>query len=535
MRDKATALALALLLAACAQVRDISGGDKDVAGPVLLSAVPANYSTSFSAERILLHFDERVQVERARDRLLVSPPLDAAPEVRVVRSTDVEILLKAPLRANTTYTFSMGEVVKDLTEGNYAAGMDYVVSTGTTLDSLRIAGAVSQAFSGEVVKDALVMLYAADDTCDLQHGKPTYATRTDTNGGFLLQHLRAGSYRIAALRDQNGNYRYDLPNEEIAFDNGTVNAAIIDSTYAPIALRLFQEVSKEQHVREALVTTDGAWRMVLARPAQTLLIKDVERIGGVLAWTPEWSRTRDTVLLWPTDTTALSEGRYQIATEEGALDTLRYRPLRKMPYYTALTCQQTEGPTGLTVSITSARPIASFDRDRFLLTKDSTTVPFTLTADSSDQRHLTLHPQLEAGGNATLTILPKAVRDLYAGTNDTLRTSVGRAAEQRTGTLRVTVEGNGMPVDGEWLLQLLDAQGRVVHTASAQSGVVVTWERLTPGNHTLRLIADADRNGRWDTGRWSDGVQPEIVWHHKEVLNVRAAWDLGITWKLDRP
>ena len=68
-----------LLVAACAQVRDISGGEKDVTGPLLLEAVPPNQSTGFNASRILLRFNERVQLERVREQLLISPPLDPPP------------------------------------------------------------------------------------------------------------------------------------------------------------------------------------------------------------------------------------------------------------------------------------------------------------------------------------------------------------------------------------------------------------------------------------------------------------------------
>ena len=534
MKRKAGALLLIALLAACAQVREITGGDKDEDGPLLKSAQPPNYSTHFSGDRIVLHFNERVQVERVRERLLISPPLDEVPTVRIVRAYDVEIELNAPLRANTTYTFSMGEVVKDLTEGNFAAGMDYVLSTGDALDSLLLAGDVTHAFSGEAQKDVLVMLYPASDTADFKQSRPTYATRTNAEGHFLLQHLRGGSYRVRALRDQNANYRYDLPNEEIAFVEQAVDAKLIDSTYTPVVLRLFQETSPVQSVREAIVEADGAWRIVFSRPAESIALRDLERNGGTLAWEPEWSATRDTVLLWPSDTTALGDGRYVIDTEEGPLDTLRYRAIKKMPYYTGLITYMREEATGLEMHIEARRPIASFDRERFVLEQDSTAVPFALERDSVDRRHLVLRPELAPGANATLTILPKAVRDIYAGHNDTLRIAMGRAAEQRTGTLRVTVEMPAAP-SGTLLLQLLDGQGHVVREAPVNAGTPVNWERITPGNHTLRMIDDANGNGRWDTGQWAVGLQPETVWHHREVLNVRAAWDLGIVWKVGAP
>ena len=67
----------------------------------------------------------------------------------------------------------------------------------------------------------------------------------------------------------------------------------------------------------------------------------------------------------------------------------------------------------------------------------------------------------------------------------------------------------------------------------AELGDPVKWERLAPGNHTLRLIADTNDSGAWDPGAWTERKQPEQVWHHGETINVRAAWDVVIDWKLD--
>ena len=530
MKGRVCAFVMLLLLVACAQVREITGGDADARGPQLTGAEPPNGSTRFGGDRIVLHFDERVQVERARERLLVSPPLDEPPTVRVLNAKDVEIELNAPLRANTTYTFSLGEMVKDLTEGNTAAGIDYVLGTGDVLDSLVIMGRVSNAFSTLYEKDVLVMLHDAGDTSNFRNSRPVYATRTDSAGAFALRHLRAGTYLITALKDQNNNYRYDLPNEEIAFGTGPVNAKAVDAAI-PVILRTFQERSNVQALREATVIADGAWRMVFSRPAEQLQLVDLARAGGSLTWISEWSATRDSIVLWPTDTTALGPGRYEVRVDGMVLDTLNYRAVMKMPFFTGLTTRMQEDATGGLVHIEAARPLRTIDRDRIVLMKDSLPVAFELVHDSIDLRHFTLRPDLLPGANATLTLLPKAVRDIYNGHNDTLRTSIGRAAEARTGTLRVSLEV-GTPGVGAWILQLLDGQGRVVRETTVDpASPTVVWERITPGNHGLRLIEDASGNGHWDPGIWSIGLQAERVWRYAEALNVRAAWDLGITWK----
>src|SRR5690606_2073259 len=160
----------------------------------------------------------------------------------------IQISIDGPLQPNTTYSFVIGDAVKDLTEGNPAASEPYVISTGPFVDSLAIAGTVVNSFSGAAEKDAMVLAYHSNDTSTFTSGRPSYATRTDANGNFVLRHLRSGEYEVYALRDRNSNYRYDLPNEEIAFLDQAVAATPLDSAISLQRLRMFQEASAEQQV-----------------------------------------------------------------------------------------------------------------------------------------------------------------------------------------------------------------------------------------------------------------------------------------------
>ena len=527
-------LLAALLFSACAQVGQITGGDKDETPPVLLAADPPHLSTNFSGKRIVLQFDERIQLDRVRERMLVSPPLEVPPDVRIAGGRNVVIDLNAPLKPNTTYTFGIGEAVKDLTEGNAAKGLVHVISTGPYVDSLAIAGTVVNAFTGEPEKEALILLHLPDDTVTVRTGRPAYAGRSDANGRFILRHLREGQYLLHALRDKNSNFRYDLPNEEIAFLDAPIAAAPIDTAMTLHDLRLFIGLSKVQQVREARVIPDGALRLVLAKPAQEIVLRDLARTGGRLQWQPEWSTGRDTVLCWPSDTTELQAGRYAVRIDGVDMDTVRYRPTQKMPFHTKLQARLQEEPEGALVRIRSSRPMTNVDAQRvLLLLRDSLPEPFTVVLDSADHRNLLLRSALPPGASATLTLLPKAVADIFGGYNDTLVTGIGRAAEQSTGTVRVKLEASER-LAGPFILQLLDTQGRVVRQRLLPAlGTTVVWERLNPGNHNLRLIEDANANGRWDTGDLDTGLQPERVLRYSGPLNVRAAWDLGVDWSMD--
>lgn len=522
-----------VLAVACAQVGNITGGEQDTVPPRLVQAEPPHRTTGFTGDRIVLHFDERIQLDRVRERLLVSPPLAEPPEVRLAGPRSVSIRLKAPLKENTTYTFMIGDAIKDLTEGNVAAGLSYVTSTGEHLDSLHLAGRVVNAFTGKPESEVLITLHAVGDTNTIRNGRPTYAGRTDKDGLFLLDHLRPGTYAIHALRDKNANYRFDLPNEEIAFADALITLPEADTVPSAVELVLFQEVGNVQQVCAYNVLPDGALRVVLARPAERASLHDVARSGGRLSWWPEWNATRDTVLFWPSDTTELALGMYELRTDS-IIDTLRYRAVQRMPYFMGLhTAASEERSDTVRLTLVAARPIHEVDTARMHLLNDSLRLPFVVERDTMDRRRFTVVTRLPQEASASLTLLPKAVRDIYQGHNDTLRTTVGRADEKATGTLRVKVASGSGEADGPLILQLLSGADRVVRTAVVRAGDAgVVWEHIAPGNHSLRLIGDRNGNGRWDTGSLDDRVQPEPVWRYPETVNIRAAWDIGVEWKL---
>ncbi len=526
MTRKAATVLCICLLAACAQVREPEGGAKDITAPILLSADPPDRTVRFTGDRIVLRFNERVKLDRIRERLLVSPPLDHVPDVLVSGGRDVVITLKAPLRANTTYTFNIGEAVVDLTEGNAASGLSYVMSTGDVLDSLRVTGSVSDAFTAEPEASVLVVLHEDTDPLGFTAGRPAYFTRTDKAGHFELRHLRGGHYRLHALRDQNANYRYDLPNEDIAFIDDVIDPR--DSL--PQALRMFREPAPTQQVIEAIVQPDRGCRAVLARYEERLDLRALDRTGGSLTWWPEWNATRDTVLLWPSDTTLLADQHFAVSDSSGVIDTLTYRVLRKMPFYV----DAKSG--GISASgdqlLIATRPIARIHPERITLRSDSMTLPFDLVIDTLMPRKLLLRAKLPEGHSAALELLPGAIQDIYGSGNDTLRIALGAQAAAQVGDLKVDLSvDSSTVVQGPFILQLINAQGGVVFSDRFTS-LPHRFERpgTTAGVYTLKLIADNNDDGRWSTGSLRAHRQPERVFRQADQVNVRAGWEVVVDW-----
>lgn len=518
-------------LMACAQVREPTGGPVDTSPPRLVDATPPNGTTHFESDRILLTFDERVKLERVGERLVVSPPLEKKPEVRVVGGRSVEVRLRAPLRPDATHVFNIGDAVVDLTEGNAAAGLVYVISTSDHLDSLAIHGRVVEARTGEPVAGIAVLAYSPKDSLAFREGRPDQFTRTDATGAFSLRHLAPGRYMLHALRDQNGDLRYDLPNEELAFLEGPVPASLPGDSMMPgVTLRLFREPAKEQELLQIDVMEEGAFRLVFALPATTVKLTDIARRGGDLEWTYWSSPTKDTIMAWPSDTTLLEEGSYALEVDEATLDTLRYRRPGRMPWSLKAGITSGSHPPGRFV-LDAARPIARVDTGHIRLQGAEGPVTFTFSADPDDPRRMVFVTDLHEGQRATLELLPKALIGMYGGTNDTIRAPLGSLASEELGRLEVRFLDELPRGSGNWLLQILDGQGRLVQRIPVEGtpGSVV-WERVPPGSYRLRLLHDRNGNGRWDPGLLQTGLAPESVTPHGEPVQVRANWEVGMDW-----
>jgi hypothetical protein len=62
----------------------------------------------------------------------------------------------------------------------------------------------------------------------------------------------------------------------------------------------------------------------------------------------------------------------------------------------------------------------------------------------------------------------------------------------------------------------------------------VMFDYLMPAKYKLRAILDADGNGKWSTGNYHHRRQPETVVEYKDVLEIRAGWDVDLSepWEL---
>jgi hypothetical protein len=85
----------------CAQIGSPTGGPRDSLPPELVSAIPKLLNTNFKGNKIILNFNEYVDVQDVQNNLLVSPLPKINPTIEF-KFKIVTIKLKDSLLDNTT-------------------------------------------------------------------------------------------------------------------------------------------------------------------------------------------------------------------------------------------------------------------------------------------------------------------------------------------------------------------------------------------------------------------------------------------------
>ena len=211
----ASVLAVALITA-CASVGSPDGGPYDETPPVFLGSTPEPFALGVKSKRITLEFDEYIKIEKAAEKVVISPPQISQPIIKT-NGKKIIVELDDSLKANTTYSIDFNDAIVDNNEGNPLGNFAFLFSTGDQIDTLAVSGSVLNASNLEPIKGILVGLH--NDLADSAFTTLPFhrVSRTDADGRFTIRGIAPGSYRAYALQDVNQNFIFDQKNEMIAF------------------------------------------------------------------------------------------------------------------------------------------------------------------------------------------------------------------------------------------------------------------------------------------------------------------------------
>lgn len=575
-----------LTLYACANMARPGGGAYDEEPPVFVRSkpTPGQVNVGLKGQKIEIIFNENVKLDKASEKVVVSPPQVNMPIVKSNAHT-VTVELQDTLLPNTTYTIEFGDAIQDNNEGNPLKDFSIAFSTGDRIDTLQIAGTVLNAADLEPVTGMYVGIQP--DLADSAFVTKPFVRigKTNERGQFFIRNITPGSYKVYGLKDVNNNYMFDIPSEDIAFidsiiipssavlmhrdtvwrDSVTIDTIrIMDVThYYPydLVLRSFNENKKNVYFEKGERLQKNKITLYFSAPEDSL-----PEIKGLNFNAHDWAKVEsslqhDTVTYWIKDSTVYNIDTLKFAATYMYTDTLKqlvpktdtlelYVRGSKVSKKKEEVKKKKKGEEVDSVKIEflpvkdqisgtleiGTRPRISFDEPildfsqeniRLELKKDSVFIlqPSELVQVGTNLREYELKGKFQPGAEYVLTIDSAAFTGLYGLHNNAITKNFKIKTVEEYGNLLFAITG----VKDSAFVELLDSKDAPVMQAPVKNGEA-KFIHVKPGTYYARIVLDKNGNGKQDTGDFSLKRQPEEVRYFPESLNLRANWDVKQEW-----
>ena len=508
-------IGIALVAVGCAQVRGLNGGAKDVTPPKLLAQSIDSFATNVATNTLVLNFDEFVQAGAANE-VIVSPALKQ-PATLICNKRLAILSWSDTLKANTTYTIEFGNAISDITEGNKTS-LNFVFSTGSTLDSASISGAVYDAVKGGVPEKATVILYS-----DSLMGSVAYAKKVNDKGEFVFNYLPKVNFHIAAFSDLNENRIWD-ENEVGDF----IEAPFSTQNNYPLNLRFSPK--KVEKITEEMFKTDsvgsgfivGAYGMIEKIKLAPSTANVPFRYGSL--------NNSDTLFF----ATGGREGLAPSNNFEGVTYSFNQQPADTLSVFVAKSPKLKKFKFSGSIQ-QNPKELILVKAPSYAVLKRNTcdiTIKGIQASARIIETNSPLHYALEIDANASeltgkgsLRILPGVWETAYGTTNDTLQLNFEFPSAEKLGSLELSIP---LLEDKSFkkFVELRNEKGAVVRKVDYSETLV--FSGIQPGKYTVRLVHDVNQNGQWDIADLQQKIRCEPVSVFSKPIEVRANWSVKV-------
>jgi hypothetical protein len=514
---------LLLILQGCAQVVAPTGGMRDTDPPKVILAYPPNQTTNFNSKKIVLRFDEYVQLSNPSQQIVISPPMETKPEFKIEGKTIV-VEVRDTLKKNTTYNINFGNAIVDVREQTPLAGYTYSFATGDYIDSLFISGQAVDAFNLQPCKDCLAALYDNDTFNDstLATQKPVYFAKTNDAGYFKINNLPNETYRLIVFNDANKNLKLEK-NEMLGF----VNTPVQTTDTIEYRIRMFEsDAYKPSTLLDTFSNANGRFNFIFYKPfgIRVLNAANVAQYSFIKPGAKHF----DTILVFIADTSLVPD--FDIHTPDTTY-TLRMRKSKvaRIPSFNITINRDINVDDSIHISLKN--PIKTFDTSRIHLLIDTVQLVYTYVLDSLRNRLLIYNPW-EEGTRYTLEVNDSALYDIYNQTNEAQKLDWTTKTQKDYANLLFHV--GGCDSDKQYIIQFWDdAEKNLLKTYIISADTSIEWNNILPTKMKIKLIEDINKNSLWDNGNFKNNIQPEKVMYYKDIIVLRAYWDMEINLNMD--
>lgn len=580
-------LAVVTVIAAlysCASIGRPDGGPLDETPPRFIGSTPAAGALNNTKTKVSLSFDEFIKLEKANEKVVISPPQVQQPEIKA-SGKKISVNLLDSLKPNTTYTIDFSDAIVDNNEGNPLGNFAFTFSTGSAIDTMEVSGTLLEASNLEPVKGMLVGMHS--NLSDTAFTKLPFdrVARTDSRGHFTIRGVAPGKYRIFGLMDADQNFAFSQKSEALAFndslviprweerirqDTTWVDSLTIDTVverkytyYLPdnVILRSFKEDLFSQYLVKNERLTPEKFTLYFAAKADTLPVLKGLNFDERDAFIIEKNLTNDTIHYWVKDSLLYKQDTLSLSLNYLYTDTLNQlvprtdtlnlvaktvkkavdEPKKKKkkkgeeeePEPTKFLHVSTYIPSTMDVydyiSLSFDEPIASFDSAAIHLKQKVDTlwedISFTFEQDSLNLRKYNLYYEWEPTREYEFSVDSTAFHGIYGLFTDKIKQNIKVRSLEEYGAIYFNISG----CDSIAFVELLDTQDKVVRKVPVVNGQA-DFYFLNPGKYCARLINDTNGNGVWDSGEYETKRQPEMVYYYPQILEPKANWEVEQTW-----
>ncbi len=533
---------IVLLFSKCAQITPLTGGKRDTVAPKIIKTTPENASINFKGETIELLFDEYVQVKDISNQLVVTPQPKQMPLVEA-KGKKITVKFNEPLLPNATYRLFFGNAIADMHETNVLANYEFVFATGNYIDSLKLEGDVTNAFTLKRESDVIVGLYSLNESDSAIYlNKPVYFTKTNASGQFKLTNLPQNNYKIVAFTDKNKNLTFDSGEEMVGFKEKAVNAG--NDTL--IHFRIFKEDNSKQFLKKAFSPYYGMAYLVFnkeqlseVRALSTNEYNKIKVISGIndTAFV-YYHDIYDTLNLIVNNGLGLKKAdtvKINVFSKEKAERLIQDKKLKlevastnlsggTLPYY-----DQPE--IKFTMAIDSLK-LKQGLMDLYEL-NDTVKTKSEIKTQMINCNSLKIVNQLKPGFNYELILRKDAVGGYMDIKNDSLKYAFKTTDPEDYANLSIKLL---MPGKENYMIELLNEKNQTVReyyaeqSISSSTEVNVQFRNLIPGNYYLKVFEDINKNKTWDTGTFLKKKNAEIIYINTTPVKLLANWDSETEW-----
>ena len=565
----------------CANIGMPGGGEKDEIPPLVVKSMPAANTLSYKKKTISIEFDELIVLKDYRSKFIVSPPVNEQPIVEA-RGNKLEIEFKEELQANTTYTLDFADAITDNNEGNVLENYSFSFSTGEYIDSLEVSGNLWDAENLAPSEGVLIFLHSNLNDTAIQKQVPIRMAKTNATGRFSIRNVSPGRYRIYALEDANRNLKFDQPGEAMAWsdiivepsfeyrefaDTIRIDSLQVDSigyhtelVYTPDSIKLFkfQHDYKTQYRTNEERKEKAKLTYYFNRPLEEdarIALTGKEDLNDIFM--SDRSFNNDTVSFWLKDSTYYNQDSLSVSLSYLMRDSLDkpYIQVDTVAMYflevkkekKKKSKKEEEEPIPVpTLQLRNLNnridvfgqfhfslpaPAVRFDRTAIKLYNHKDTIaqeePFELIHNTKSILKYTVKNKSQAGVNYELVIDSAAIEDIYGLMNDSVSAKITVKSLDSYGKIYMNITD---PQENR-LVQILNRKDIVVQQAYVPDGGKLAFRYLNPGDYMIRIVVDVNKNKKWDSGNYYEGIQPEELIYYPDKINVRKNWELDLeTW-----